>query len=362
MNHFSQLQKKIREASLDGLLLNSEPNCFYASGFATMADEDGMVLVTQEHCYFITDSRYTEAAAAQLSGAELVERTAKSTYLDVLKTLLPENGVKTLGFEEETLTVKQYNEYREGLDCTLVPASQILNKLRQSKDADEVAAMIGAQRIAEKALAQLLTELKVGMTEKEISARLQYLLLYYGAEKMSFDPIIASGPNSSLPHAVPTDRKLQEGDFLTIDYGAVYHGYMSDTTRTVAIGYATEEMKKVYQVVLEAQEKGISLAKTGVTGKAVHEAAHDVIRAAGYGAYFGHGFGHSLGLEIHESPCFSTRNDKPMPDRAAVSAEPGIYLPGRFGVRIEDVVILHEDGCENITLAPKELTVIPVQA
>lgn len=359
MNHFLQLQEKMKEAALDGLLLTSEPNYFYASGFPTVADEDGMVLVTREHCYFITDSRYTEAAAAQLEEAELIERPAKGTYLEILKKLLPENHVEKLGFEEEKLTVKQYAEYTEGLNCGFVPASSILKELRQSKDDDEIAAMIGAQRIAEKALEQLLTELKAGMTEKEISARLQYLLLYYGAEKMSFDPIIASGPNSSLPHAVPTDRKLQAGDFLTIDYGAVYHGYMSDTTRTVAIGYATEEMKQVYQVVLEAQEKGISLARTGVIGKAVHEAAHDVIRAAGYGAYFGHGFGHSLGLEIHESPCFNARNDKPMPDRAAVSAEPGIYLPGKFGVRIEDVVILREDGCEDITLAPKELTILP---
>ena len=218
--------------------------------------------------------------------------------------------------------------------------------------------MKAAQKIADEALTQLLEEIRPGMTELEISARLQYLMLLRGAERMSFDPIVASGPNSSMPHAVPTNRKIQDGDFLTIDFGCVYEGYCSDTTRTVAIGHATDEMRRVYQTVLEAQLAGIALAKTGVIGKAVHETAHDVIRAAGYGEYFGHGFGHSLGLEIHEPPYFNSRNEKPMPDCAAVSAEPGIYLPGKFGVRIEDVIILHEDGCEDITGLPKDLRII----
>ena len=209
-------------------------------------------------------------------------------------------------------------------------------------------------------MTQLLDELKPGMTELEISARLQYLMLVGGAERMSFDPIVAGGPNSSMPHAVPTDRKIQDGDFLTIDFGCIYEGYCSDTTRTVAIGHATEEMRTVYHTVLEAQLAGIAKAKTGVIGKEVHEAAHNVIRSAGYGEYFGHGFGHSLGLEIHEAPNFNTRNNKPMPDHAVVSAEPGIYLPGKFGVRIEDVVILHENGCEDITALPKDLRVIPL--
>ena len=220
--------------------------------------------------------------------------------------------------------------------------------------------MKAAQKIADNALTQLLDELKPGMTELEISARLQYLMLVGGAERMSFDPIVAGGPNSSMPHAVPTDRKIRDGDFLTIDFGCVYEGYCSDTTRTVAIGHATEEMRTVYHTVLEAQLAGIAKAKTGVIGKEVHEAAHNVIRSAGYGEYFGHGFGRSLALEIHEAPNFNTRNSKPMPDHAVVSAEPGIYLPGKFGVRIEDVVILHENGCEDITDLPKDLRVIPL--
>ena len=239
-----------------------------------------------------------------------------------------------------------------------MPASDLFLELRQSKDADEIRRLKAAQKIADEALTQLLEEIRPGMTELEISARLQYLMLLRGAERMSFDPIVAGGPNSSMPHAVPSNRKIQDGDFLTIDFGCVYEGYCSDTTRTVAIGHATDEMRRVYQTVLEAQLAGIAKAKTGVIGKVVHETAHDVIRSAGYGEYFGHGFGHSLGLEIHEPPYFNSRNEKPMPDCAEVSAEPGIYLPGKFGVRIEDVIILHEDGCEDITGLPKDLRII----
>ena len=360
MNHFAAVKEQMTRAGLDAVLLTSEPNRFYASGFRTMAEDDGRVLVTADRCFFVTDSRYTEAAAAQITDAEITERKARQTYEEVISPLIAAAGIKKLGFEDEALSVRSYNKYKESFNCEFVPFSDKMVELRQSKDEEEIASMIAAQRIAEKALARLLAELRPGQTEKEISARLQYLMMLEGAERMSFDPIVASGSNSSMPHAVPTDRKIQPGDFLTIDFGCVYGNYCSDTTRTVAIGYADDEMKKVYSVVLEAQKAGIAAAKTGVVGRDVHNAAARVIADAGYGEYFGHGFGHSLGLEIHEDPNFNTRNDKPMPDRAVVSAEPGIYLPGKFGVRIEDVVVLREGGCEDITQAPKELTVIPV--
>ena len=254
--------------------------------------------------------------------------------------------------------MKTYNEYSKDLTCEFVPASKLLTELRQSKDDEEIENLKAAQRIADKALTQLLEEIRPGMTEKEISGRLQYLMMAGGAEKMSFDPIIASGPNSSLPHAVPTERKVMAGDFLTIDFGCIYNGYCSDTTRTVAIGYATDEMKKVYDTVLQAQLAGIAKAKTGVIGREVHEAAHDVIRAAGYGEYFGHGFGHSLGIEIHEAPNFNTRNNDPMPDRAVVSAEPGIYLPDWGGVRIEDDITVTADAGRSLSDFPRELRIL----
>ena len=175
---------------------------------------------------------------------------------------------------------------------------------------------------------------------------------------MSFDPIVASGPNGSMPHAVPTDRKIQDGDFVTMDFGCIYQGYCSDMTRTVAVGHVTEEMEKVYNVVLQAQLAGIAAAKAGATGHDVDAAARKVIEDAGYGPYFGHSFGHSVGVEIHEGPNATPSNDKPLPAGAVISAEPGIYLPGKLGVRIEDVLYLTPEGCQNLTLAPKELVIL----
>ena len=183
-------------------------------------------------------------------------------------------------------------------------------------------------------------------------------MLHLGAENMSFDPIVVSGPNRSMPHGVPGDKEIQSGEFVTMDFGCIYHGYCSDMTRTVAVGSVTEEMRTVYETVLTAQKAGIAAAKAGATGREVDGAARDVIEAAGYGAYFGHSFGHSLGVEIHESPNASPMNEKPLPAGAVISAEPGIYLPGKLGVRIEDVIVLTESGCENITRAPKELLVL----
>ena len=218
--------------------------------------------------------------------------------------------------------------------------------------------MTAAQRIAERALKDILKELRPGVTEREIAARLQYLMLHYGAENMSFDPIVVSGPNGSLPHGVPSEKEIRPGEFVTMDFGCIYHGYCSDMTRTVAVGSVTEEMRTVYETVLAAQQAGIAAARAGVTGKEVDGAARRVIADAGYEKYFGHGFGHGVGVEIHEEPRASSTNDAPLPAGAVISAEPGIYLPGKLGVRIEDVIVLTENGCENLTRAPKELLVL----
>ena len=215
--------------------------------------------------------------------------------------------------------------------------------------------MTKAQRIAEEAFRQLLPEIRPGMTERQLAARLQYLALSAGAEKMSFDTIVASGPNGSMPHAVPGDRAVEEGDFITFDFGCVYGGYCSDMTRTVAVGQVTEEMEKVYAIVRQAQQAGLDAARAGKTGCEVDAAGRDIIEKAGYGPYFGHSLGHSLGIEVHESPSATPANDKPLPLHAVISVEPGIYLPGRFGVRIEDVVVLEEDGCRNLMELGKDL-------
>jgi Xaa-Pro aminopeptidase len=256
------------------------------------------------------------------------------------------------------MTHSAWLSLEQRLEHPLTHAAHILAQLRASKDAEELTCMIAAQRIAEKALDEVLGLLRPGLTEKQVAAELVYRMYKYGGEANSFDPIVIAGKKTSMPHGVPGDEVIQAGDFVTMDFGTMCGGYCSDMTRTVAIGHATEEMKKVYATVLEAQLAGIAAAKPGVAGRDIDKAARDVIEKAGYGPYFGHSFGHSLGLEIHEAPNASPANSQPMPAGAVISAEPGIYLPGQFGVRIEDVLWLRSGGAENITKAPKSLIIL----
>ena len=357
MNHFQKIAARLESNGLDAILLTGEANRFYGSGFHS-AGTDGVALVTRKRAYYFTDSRYTEAAARYVQGAELREIGRGRGYGTLVQEVVAEERIRRMGFEDAYMTVQDHERYRKALSCDLIPATDLLWDLRMVKDNEELEAMVAAQRIAEKALENILEEIRPGVTEKEIAARLQYLMLHYGASDMSFDPIVVSGPNGSLPHGVPSEKTIQWGEFVTMDFGCIYHGYCSDMTRTVAVGFATEEMQAVYNTVLSAQKAGIAAAKAGATGREVDGAARAVIDAAGYGDYFGHSFGHGVGVEIHEAPNASPMNDKPLSAGAVISAEPGIYLPGKLGVRIEDVILLTEDGCRNITEAPKELLVL----
>lgn len=353
MEHLAKIAAQLGE--LDAMLLTGSANCFYATGFSG----EGAALVTGKGSWYITDSRYTEAAEKAIgTAARVCEISREKPFSAWINEALEETGAEKVGFEDECMTVAEHTVYEKKLRCTLLPASERMTALRGSKDDEELARMTAAQRIAEGALAQILTEICPGMTEKAIAARLDYLMVSAGAEKTSFDTIVASGSNGSMPHAVPTLRRVQKGDFITMDFGCVYQGYCSDMTRTVALGEPTDEMKRVYDIVLQAQLTGIAAAKAGATGAQIDGAARKVIADAGYGAYFGHSFGHSLGIDIHESPNAAPSNDRPMPENAVVSAEPGIYIPGRFGVRIEDVMVLRPEGAEVITRAPKALTIL----
>ena len=353
MNHLEHIAAHLDE--LDAMLLTGEANCYYAAGFMG----EGIALVTRRGSWYFTDSRYTEAADKAIGDAAVIREVSRERpFSALINEALAASGAEKVGFEDQRMTVAEHAVYSEKLHCTLTPASALMTELRGSKDEEELSCMIAAQRIAEGALAQILKEIRPGMTEKEIAARLNYLMVAAGAEKTSFDTIVASGPNGSMPHAVPGMRKVREGDFITMDFGCVYKGYCSDMTRTVALGRPSDEMRNVYNIVLQAQLAGIAAARAGVTGAAIDGAARKVIQDAGYGSYFGHSFGHSLGIDIHEAPNAAPGNDKPMPEGAVVSAEPGIYLPGRFGVRIEDVMILRPDGAQVITKAPKALLVL----
>ena len=354
MNHLKQIAAKLPEYGIDAMLLNSEPGEFYAVGF----HGEGNVVVTAEKCFYFTDSRYIEAANHLIQGAEIAMTDAGRNYRAMVQEVIDECRIQRLGFEENYLSVADFELWDKGLTASLVPAQKLVNSLRAAKDEEELSLMRRAQEITDQAFSNILKFIRPGQTEQEIAAKLQYEMLCLGAEKMSFDPIVASGPNGSKPHAIPSDRKVQPGDFITMDFGCKFGGYCSDMTRTIALGEPTEEMKKVYQVVLEAQLAGIAMAKAGVPGKRIHDAAAKVIADAGYGAYFGHGFGHSLGIEIHEAPNANSRDETPMPEGAVVSAEPGIYLPGKFGVRIEDAVIYTAQGHEILTKSPKELIIL----
>ncbi len=354
MEHIKGIQAGMKAAGLDALLLTDPISCRYATGFFFT---DGAVLVTPEKSWLLTDSRYTEAASLQVRGSEVRKFTVGHPLAALCRELLGDfHGV--LGAEAERMSHAEWAGWESRLETTLKPAGEVLSQLRRSKDKDEIESMIAAQRIAERALEDVLGLIKPGVTEKEIAAELTYRMLKYGGEENSFDPIVVTGAKSSMPHGVPGDVVIQDGDFVTMDFGTKKDGYCSDMTRTVAVGHATEEMKKVYAVVLEAQLAGIAASRAGVSGREIDAAARKVIEDAGYGEYFGHSYGHSLGLEIHENPSARQTDNSLMPVGAVVSAEPGIYLPGRFGVRIEDVVIMEEGGCTNITKAPKELIIL----
>ena len=256
------------------------------------------------------------------------------------------------------MSLGQYNALTKDLHAKLVNANGLITGLRASKDEEEFARMVKAQEITDRAFSEILNFIKPGMTEAEIAAKLVFDMMRFGAQRTSFDPIVASGPNGSKPHAIPGPRQVRTGEFITMDFGCVYEGYCSDMTRTIALGSIDEDKRQVYDTVLKAQLAGIAASKAGVPGVEIHKAAAQVIQEAGYGPYFGHGYGHSVGIEIHESPNANTRDHTPMPVGAMVSAEPGIYLPGQFGVRIEDVVRMEEGGCTDITHSPKELIIL----
>ncbi|MEA4894840.1 MAG: aminopeptidase P family protein [Oscillospiraceae bacterium] len=351
--------KKIRQAMLSAgipaLWLYDELDRLYASGFLT---SDGSVLILRDKAYFITDSRYIEAARETVRDAEVILCSNENRETDILKKLLSENGITELGAQDGSLCYTEYLRMQDALGVKFIPAQGITKSLREIKERFEVESIISAQRIAEKALDYVLGKLAPGMTEKEVAAELEYQMTRNGAEGLAFETICVSGSNTSRPHGVPTFNRLKIGEFVTMDFGCKVNGYCSDMTRTVALGSVTDEMRRVYETVLEAQNAGEGAAGAGVIGREMDKAARDVIEKAGYGEYFGHGLGHSVGLYIHEGPNASPRESRPLPAGTVVTCEPGIYLPGKFGVRIEDMLFITENGPENLTKAPKNLIIL----
>jgi len=355
MKNIEKYKSLLETGEVDALLLTSEYNRLYAAQYSIA---EGVAVVTKDGAYYFTDSRYIEAAENTLPGFTVRMTHPGSSDIERINEVIGEHTIKKLGFEESNMTYAMFLEFQHALHAVLVPMQKKIDAFRASKEPWELELMRKAQEITDLTFAQLQKVICAGMTEKDLRAELIYRLYKNGAEGLSFDPIVVSGPNTSMPHGVPGERAIQEGDFITMDFGVLYEGYCSDMTRTVAVGYVTEEMERVYNTVLAAQLAGIAASKAGVPGCEVDGAARKVIADAGYGQYFGHGYGHSLGLEIHEAPNCNAANQTPMPLGAVCSAEPGIYLPGKFGVRIEDVVVFQESGCQVLTHSPKNLIVI----
>ena len=354
MTNLEKMQSLLTD-DVQALLLTSQVSRQYAAGYDV---HEGVAVIGKEKCFCFTDSRYLEVAQENLPHFTVREMNRDNLYPALINAALEELGATCAGIEDTELTHSEYLYYEKNLHAELRPYQKELSALRQIKQAWEIERIKQAQAITDLAFMRICDILQPGMTEKEVAAELIYCMLKHGAEGLSFDPIVVSGPNSSKPHGVPSDRKLEYGDFITMDFGAKVGGYCADMTRTVALGFVSEEMSRVYETVLRAQETAIAVTKAGVTGAEVDEAARKVIAQAGYGAYFGHGYGHGVGLKVHEAPNCSPANAAPLPAGAVCSAEPGVYLPGKFGVRIEDLVVITADGCENITKSPKKLMVI----
>ena len=354
MNNMEKFRSILGEKA-DGLLLTSRYARYYGASFDIA---EGVAIVSAKGSRYFTDSRYIESAQKNLQNFEVIETNREHPYNQLLNQAIADFGITNLGFEEDYLTMAEYMGYEKALNAKLVPFHKPIYAFRGTKEDWELELMRKAQAITDRAFAEVITRIKPGMTELELQAELIYCMYKNGGTGLAFDPIVVSGPNTSLPHGVAGERVIQKGDFVTMDFGASYMGYCSDMTRTVAVGYATDEMKHVYDTVLKAQLTAIAATKAGVPGKDIDGTARKVIADAGYGEYFGHGYGHSLGLEIHENPSPNASNVEPLPAGVVCSAEPGIYLPGKFGVRIEDVTIITEEGCEDITGSPKNLIII----
>ncbi len=354
MNNIDKYLSLLDE-KVDGLLLTSR----YARHYGAQYDiAEGVAVVSRKGCRYFTDSRYIEDAQNGLQGFEVLLMDKSNNYMKRINDAIADFGITTLGFEEAYLTVAEFMGYEKELKAKLVPFHKEISSFRSVKEEWELERMRKAQEITDKAFTDILGRIQVGMTEKELAAELIYCLYKNGGEGLSFAPIVVSGPNTSLPHGVPGERRIEKGDFVTMDFGVLYQGYCSDMTRTVAVGYATEEMQKVYNTVLKAQCAGIAASKPGMLGREIDAVARQIITEAGYGQYFGHGYGHCLGLEVHENPRCAPAGETPMEKGMVSSAEPGIYLPGKFGVRIEDCIIFTEDGNEDMAKSPKNLIIV----
>jgi Xaa-Pro aminopeptidase len=369
----AKIKTLLKDGNTAFLLSNNEnevagKNLRYVSGFTGTS---GFALIGKDFAYFISDSRYTlqikeqvlgfdpreteasDSLVRDVKGFEYIERTGSVT--SILNDLVKKHEIKTINFDPK-MQYSEFQVYQKGIEnVELLPMDREIESLREVKSDDEIIIMKEAALIADKAFDYILTYIKPGVTEKEVSVELEKQMQLLGASKASFDIIVASGTRSALPHGVATDKVIEDGDIITLDFGCYYKGYASDITRTIVVGNLSEKLEEIYYVVKEAQRLGVEAVKAGVTGKEVDAACRDYITSKGYGEYFKHGTGHGLGLDVHESPSASPLNVNPLVSGNVITVEPGIYIEGVGGVRIEDDVVVTDDGCIILNESSKEL-------
>jgi len=348
-----KLRSSFSNLGIDGLLITSEFNRRYMANFTGSA---GVVLISEDNAQFITDFRYVEQATAECVGYEIVKHSGSipAEVAEQAKKL----GIKKLGFEQEHLTFSAYKAYEKAVDAELVPVSDIIEKLRLIKTDAEIKILKEAGKIADAAYKHIIEFIRPGLTELEVSNELEFFMRKAGATSSSFDIIVASGYRSALPHGRASDKVIEKGDMVTLDYGALYNGYISDITRTLAVGNPDDKLKEIYAIVLEAQLRGVSGIRPGIKGIEADALTRDYITEKGYGEYYGHSTGHGIGLEVHEGPALSSKSEIILEPNMVVTCEPGIYIPELGGVRIEDDLLITKDNNERLTNSTKELIIL----
>ncbi|WP_156290821.1 M24 family metallopeptidase [Oceanobacillus salinisoli] len=350
MEKLSKLRKALEEKELDGILVTSPYNRRYVTGFTGTA---GVAIISKDDSRFITDFRYTEQATAQAKEFQIIEH--KQVIEQEIKKQLKDMNIKRLGFEKDHVTYGVYQTYHNLFDSELIPVSGLIEEIRLIKSDEELTILKKAAKIADDAFAHIQSYIKPGVKEIDISNELEFFMRKQGATASSFDIIVASGYRSALPHGVASDKEIQSGELVTMDFGALFQSYCSDITRTIAVGEISDQLREIYDTVLEANLRGVNGIKPGLTGKEADALTRDYIKEKGYGSYFGHSTGHGIGLEVHEGPGLSSRSNKVLKPGMVVTVEPGIYMAGIGGCRIEDDIVITENGNERLTFAPKEL-------
>ncbi|HID95156.1 MAG TPA: aminopeptidase P family protein [Candidatus Latescibacteria bacterium] len=351
-DRIKRLRDRFQDFEIDSLLVFSQVNIRYLSGFT---GSSGILLISPQRCFLVTDFRYKQQGSLQALDCEII--IAQDGLIRALGKLPIDSFGKRMGFESEYTSFKQYTELKESLpSVSLIPVQNLVEDLSVIKEDGEIRCIKRAAEISDRVFEEAVAFIKPGVTERDVAAEIDYAIRRAGGEKASFDTIVASGPRSSMPHATTSDRVIQEGDLVVLDFGARYEGYASDLSRTLVVGTPTERQGQLYKIVQKAQETAIQEAREGITCSQLDGVARRIIEDAGHGADFGHPLGHGVGLNVHDPPRVSWRDGVVLKAGMVITIEPGIYIPDWGGIRIEDVIVIREDGCENLTTAKKGLT------